>query len=872
MVHIIPLSVGQRRLDTGNAVQYPQGSPIGGAMQGFGDHLSALAERYQQMKDQQDAFDAELARRGFDARIAQAEDEVAANAPADGAGMHEAMYGEVDLRAGRVVKPGLYDTLFDDAKRTMPESQQAAFAGQKENKRFVGAYRMALRQRTKRDDYEKATVDTTLTTNAIAIAKGDPNDTATFEAIRQSGLDLIAKIGNPLARQAAEAAWRTNAAKALVQAMIATDPKRAAEMLGAVPVGGRVRNDTAAVGGSNVSGESNATAVTQEQSGKLSLDESRAQASGTPAPNGEADIPLEAITYLKSSDIAALKNEANSATAARLIDGHARVRLAEQNAPAVIAFTGNCPEEEEPAAQDFVSTYGATDGQTRFDEFRATVDAANSFHNFYRASNREIHAELRDFEPGPKGTPEEHKRYDIRAGAAEMIMAARRGDPVAYVTQLFPGEAPDWSKVSTPQDFQKAVTWARAAQEQMGFDTRLPLPWAVADQWAAKYIDPSLPFNTRLAELSSIVLAVRDPEAREAVAKQILLTAEARWRAKAAQDPTMTPEVLELQLAALKNGLTWIGENPAQAQYSTMSTFRQFGMAFGDIGRTIAKGATAGGADAIVAKLASSGSGESYQGRLAFEQEQTEDAEDRAGSAGWVAGGLGAGLAGYGAAIGLYRVLGRAGIGVGAESLTGLGARTAVGSATGGAYGGAYAYNVGESVPQGVLNGALWGAAGNVLAEGLASIGRQVVARLAKRAAVAKPTTVPDNDPTPVPPVKAEEIPVSTDQAPEIRRPYAHLEDPPNVAPGKDFTRAQKFKMAEENRKWNRGVLRDDEDGQELIPPQKSKKGVTPPPNEAQFDHINPLNPADPTKSPGTNSYRNASLAARRRNRKKTNK
>ncbi|MER9527322.1 hypothetical protein NKI96_27745 [Mesorhizobium sp. M0292] len=107
MVHIIPLSVGQRRLDTGNAVQYPQGSPIGGAMQGFGDHLSALAERYQQMKDQQDAFDAELARRGFDARIAQAEDEVAANAPADGAGMHEAMYGEVDLRAGRVVKPGL---------------------------------------------------------------------------------------------------------------------------------------------------------------------------------------------------------------------------------------------------------------------------------------------------------------------------------------------------------------------------------------------------------------------------------------------------------------------------------------------------------------------------------------------------------------------------------------------------------------------------------------------------------------------------------------------------------------------------------------------------------------------------------------------
>jgi hypothetical protein len=100
MVSIIPLSIAQRRLDTGNAVQYPQGSPIGGAMQGLGDELSAVAERYQQMKDQQEAFDAELARRRFNGRITQAEDEVAANAPADGAGLHETMYGQVDPRTG----------------------------------------------------------------------------------------------------------------------------------------------------------------------------------------------------------------------------------------------------------------------------------------------------------------------------------------------------------------------------------------------------------------------------------------------------------------------------------------------------------------------------------------------------------------------------------------------------------------------------------------------------------------------------------------------------------------------------------------------------------------------------------------------------
>ncbi|OBQ82430.1 hypothetical protein [Mesorhizobium sp. WSM3873] len=67
-------------------MQYPQGSPIGGAMQGLDDHLSAVAERYQQMKEQQEAFDAELARRWFDGEIAQAEDEATANAPADGSG------------------------------------------------------------------------------------------------------------------------------------------------------------------------------------------------------------------------------------------------------------------------------------------------------------------------------------------------------------------------------------------------------------------------------------------------------------------------------------------------------------------------------------------------------------------------------------------------------------------------------------------------------------------------------------------------------------------------------------------------------------------------------------------------------------------
>ncbi|MER9406178.1 hypothetical protein NKI36_19300 [Mesorhizobium caraganae] len=232
----IPLSVGQRRLDTGNVVQYPEGSPVGRAMQGLGDELSAVAERYQRMKEQQEAFDAELARRRFNDQVAQAEDEAAAKAPADGSGLHDVMYGQVDPRTGRVVKTGLFDMLFDNALPNMPESQRANFARQKETMRAAGSLRMAQRQLQRRDDYEMAEWTKVDNISTSAIAKSDPNDTATFEAIRQRGFDLIAKIGNPLARQVAEAAWRTNTAKALVQAMIAQDPKRAAEMLGTVPV------------------------------------------------------------------------------------------------------------------------------------------------------------------------------------------------------------------------------------------------------------------------------------------------------------------------------------------------------------------------------------------------------------------------------------------------------------------------------------------------------------------------------------------------------------------------------------------------------------------------------------------------------------
>ncbi|CAB3748826.1 tRNA nuclease CdiA-2 [Paraburkholderia solisilvae] len=102
--------------------------------------------------------------------------------------------------------------------------------------------------------------------------------------------------------------------------------------------------------------------------------------------------------------------------------------------------------------------------------------------------------------------------------------------------------------------------------------------------------------------------------------------------------------------------------------------------------------------------------------------------------------------------------------------------------------------------------------------------------------------------------------------------PYSNLTDSPRVGPGKNFTAAQKQKIYQQNMESNGGVLRSDMDGAELVMPTKSQKGVTPPSNEAQIDHIVPRNAADADGAQGTNSYSNAQVLSRDQNRQKSNK
>jgi filamentous hemagglutinin len=68
------------------------------------------------------------------------------------------------------------------------------------------------------------------------------------------------------------------------------------------------------------------------------------------------------------------------------------------------------------------------------------------------------------------------------------------------------------------------------------------------------------------------------------------------------------------------------------------------------------------------------------------------------------------------------------------------------------------------------------------------------------------------------------------------------------------------------NKAANDGVVKSDASGTVLVKPQKSQRGVTPDPNEWQFDHVKPKN------CDGTNCSSNLQILSRQENRAKSDK
>ncbi|WP_181165571.1 hypothetical protein [Mesorhizobium sp. B2-4-12] len=724
MVHIIPLSVGQRRLDTGNAPQYPQGSPLGAAMQGFGDGLSALAEHYRQMTERQEAFDAELARRRFNGQIAQAEDEVTANAPADGAGLHDAMYGQVDPRNGRVVKTGLFDTLFDAALPNIPKSQRANFAKQKEALREAGSDRMAQRQLQRRDDYELAEWSKVDTMSTSAIAKSDPNDTANFEAIRQSGFDLIAKIGNPLARQAAEAAWRTNTAKALIQAIIAQDPKRAAEILGAAQ--GRTKDDTAqAVGGRQEAGASSEDETASAVSGTVPLLNAGSRAPAVAADRTAALAAVPWIADLPQNDLQDLGQKAQVAITTQLFDARTNVQLAHQNAPDALMYTGSYSGKR-PEDADFAAVYGAEEGGNQSLDLERTFQVGHQAFGMVRMPKDAIDAKVLAAKPKPGSpTPEQDQaEFDITAAAASQVLQARAAGPADFVRKIDSTADTYWNAVSSqdsydPAAYQKAIARSVAVQLQLGIKQVQPLPPSVVKDLVDTLNDESVPQRDRDAVLRDLFAGTSDTGVLAATALQLSDENQSRIARSIANNavPVSAEERVNRNLAA----------------FDALPIYLKPLVALNDTVRLMADGATFGYADKFAATMNSLISGSSYEDQLAAERAGTQDARDRAGSAGTAAGMLGAYLSGNGLGKAGITLTGRFGT-ASMEGLSGLLARAGLMGVEGAGYGAVEATGRDQPVGSGATAGFFGGAGSTIAGEGLGAVQRQTAQWFRRRA------------------------------------------------------------------------------------------------------------------------------------------
>jgi hypothetical protein len=310
--------------------------------------------------------------------------------------------------------------------------------------------------------------------------------------------------------------------------------------------------------------------------------------------------------------------------------------------------------------------------------------------------------------PKPGSPEQDQAEFDVTAAAAKQVLQARAAAPADFVRKIDPTADAYWNAVSSedsydPAAYQKAIVRSVAVQLQLGIKQVQPLPPSVVKSLVDTLNDESVPQRERDAVLRDLFTGTSDPGVLAAMALQLSDENQSRIARSIANNtvPVSAEERVSRNLAA----------------FDALPTGLKPLVALNDTVRLMADGATFGYADKFAATMNSLISGSSYEEQLAAVRAGTQDARDRAGSAGTAAEALGAYLSGRGLGEAGITLSGRFGTAA-MEGLSGLLARTGLMGAEGAAYGAVEATGRDEPIASSVAFGALWGAGNQFLKEG----------------------------------------------------------------------------------------------------------------------------------------------------------
>jgi hypothetical protein len=256
----IPVINATPNLERGSVLQYPSGSPVGGALQGLGgslqqagarlraqneqmeaeqrQKLEAKAAEARRIQDQEDTFQANVIENQTTLAVQSLLEESAKEIPANGAGFHDMVAGQLDPVTGAALKPGKFDDVWKRMLEQVPESKRAQFAAQEP------LYRMRASQAAARLEYtqKQANYETTWAGFRDQFGQGiaeNATSSDTVELFREQGRKAIQATDlPPLRKTELLREWNQQSAEIYATARMAQDPAfagSARQQLGLAP-------------------------------------------------------------------------------------------------------------------------------------------------------------------------------------------------------------------------------------------------------------------------------------------------------------------------------------------------------------------------------------------------------------------------------------------------------------------------------------------------------------------------------------------------------------------------------------------------------------------------------------------------------------